>query len=520
MVFSSSVFLFMFMPVFFALYFLCPGRKVKNTWLLLASLIFYAWGEPVYVALMVSSICANWLFGIALGRAAGENPQGSGVGAPHNRTEKLLLLAAVIFNVLVIGFFKYEGFVAANVNALLGTPLVPDLELPLPIGISFYTLQALSYVIDVYRREVAPQRNVLFLGMYIACFPQLIAGPIVRYQTIQQQVLGRRETLDGFSSGLRLFIVGLSKKVLLANTCAILADSMLASGGASIGAVGAWGGLVAYTFQIFFDFSGYSDMAIGLGRMMGFRYLRNFNYPYISKSISEFWRRWHISLSTFFRDYIFIPLGGSRVSTARNIFNISVVWATTGLWHGAAWNYVGWGVYYGALLIAEKYLWGDALKRLPAAVQHLYCIAIFVFGWSFFWITDPAQLIPYWQAMAGAYGATGTSTFWELGVWQYWPVFVVCTAASLPICPWLKFRFLAWVEGREPGDFMEESIVNPKHHGSAELCALEATPETPAKARALAVAAVAWDLCLLALLLASCASVVSGSFNPFIYFQF
>ena len=519
MVFSSSVFLFGFMPVFFALYCLCPGRKVKNTWLLLASLFFYAWGEPVYIALMVASIFANWIFGIAIGKA-GANGEGSGVGAPHNRTEKILLLAAVVFNVLVIGFFKYEGFVAENVNLLVGSPLVPDLELPLPIGISFYTLQALSYVIDVYRREVDPQRNVLFLGMYIACFPQLIAGPIVRYQTIQEQVLGRRETLDGFSSGLRLFIVGLSKKVLLANTCAILADHMLSLGGASIVAVGAWGGLIAYTFQIFFDFSGYSDMAIGLGRMMGFKYLRNFNYPYISKSISEFWRRWHISLSTFFRDYIFIPLGGSRVSTARNIFNISVVWATTGLWHGAAWNYIGWGIYYGALLIAEKYLWGDALKRLPSAVQHIYCIAIFVFGWSFFWITDSAQLIPYWQAMAGAYGATGTCTFWELTVWEYWPVFAVCVAASLPICPWLKFRFLAWVEGREPGDFAKESIVNPKHNSSAELCEVKVEPETPAKARALAVAQAAWDLCLLVLLLASCASVVSGSFNPFIYFQF
>ena len=508
------------MPVFFILYFLCPGRKVKNTWLLIASLFFYAWGEPVYIALMVSSIFANWAFGIAIGKAAGDSPEGSGVGAPHNGREKALLSAACVFNILVIGFFKYEGFVAANVNALVGAPVVPDLELPLPIGISFYTLQALSYVIDVYRREVEPQRNVLFLGMYIACFPQLIAGPIVRYQTIQEQVLGRKETLSDFSSGLRLFIVGLSKKVLLANTCAILADSMLTQGGASIGAVGAWGGLIAYTFQIFFDFSGYSDMAIGLGRMMGFSYLRNFNYPYISKSISEFWRRWHISLSTFFRDYIFIPLGGSRVSTARNIFNISVVWATTGLWHGAAWNYIGWGIYYGALLIAEKYLWGDALKKLPNAVQHIYCIAIFVFGWSFFWITDPSQLIPYWQAMIGQYGLTGTSTFWELMVWSYWPVFVICTVASLPVCPYLKHRFVAWVEGREPGDFMRESIVNPKHHASNELCALDVEPETPRKARALAVAAVLWDACLLVLLVASCASVVSGSFNPFIYFQF
>ena len=500
------------MPVFFLLYFLCPGRKVKNTWLLLASLFFYAWGEPVYVLLMVTSIVVNWILGIAIGPRPGE-PKGTS-------RRKLLLVVAVVFNVLVIGFFKYEGFVAENVNLLVGFPLVPDLELPLPIGISFYTLQALSYVIDVYRDEVEPQRNVLFLGMYIACFPQLIAGPIVRYHTIQQQVLGRQETLSDFASGLRLFIVGLSKKVLLANTCAILADQMLSTGGASIGLVGAWGGLIAYTFQIFFDFSGYSDMAIGLGRMMGFKYLRNFNYPYISKSITEFWRRWHISLSTFFRDYIFIPLGGSRVSTARNIFNISVVWAVTGLWHGAAWNYVGWGVYYGTLLILEKYVWGAPLKRLPSFVQHLYCIAIFVFGWSFFWITDPAQLVPYWQAMAGVYGFTGSSTFWELSVWEYIPVFAVCIIASTPICPWLKHRVLAWVEGREPGDFATDSIVNPKHHASDTLLVLEAVPADSARAKTYQVVCVLVDVALIVLLLASAAAIISGSFNPFIYFQF
>lgn len=284
MVFSSSVFLFAFLPVFLALYFVMPWRAARNVWLLAASLVFYAWGEPVYVWLMVASIVANWAFGRALGRTDAQ------------AARKALLVAAVIFNCLVIGFFKYEGFVADNINALIGFSAVPNLELPLPIGISFYTLQALSYVIDVYRREVEPQTNVLYLGMYVACFPQLIAGPIVRYQTIQDQVVGRKETLSNFADGTRLFIIGLAKKALLANTVAILADKMLAAGGPEIGAVGAWAGLIAYTFQIFFDFSGYSDMAIGLGRMMGFEYLRNFNYPYISRSITEFWRRWHISL--------------------------------------------------------------------------------------------------------------------------------------------------------------------------------------------------------------------------------
>lgn len=439
-------------------------------------------------------------------------------GSP--KYSKALLVAAIAFDVAVIGFFKYEGFVAANLNALLGAAVVPDLELPLPIGISFYTLQALSYVIDVYRRQVPAQKNLLYLGMYVACFPQLIAGPIVRYSTIQEQVVGRRETLADFAGGVRLFAVGLAKKVLLANTVAILATKMLSMGGAQIGVVGAWAGLVAYTFQIFFDFSGYSDMAIGLGRMMGFTYLRNFNYPYIARSITEFWRRWHISLSTFFRDYVYIPLGGSRCSKLRNAFNIAVVWAVTGLWHGAAWNYVGWGAYYGLLLICEKFLWGRALGKAPAIVGHLYTIAIFVFGWSFFWITDSSALVQFWGAMVGQYGLTGSSTFWELTAWEYWPVFLVCVLASTPICPFLKERFVAWIENRRPIKVREEGIANPRFHETPSLCELSAEPATSARRNVLAVVQVVYDLALLAMLLASCASVVSGSFNPFIYFQF
>lgn len=497
------------MPLFLGLYFLCPKRTAKNICLLVFSIGFYAWGEPVYVLLMLLSIATNWALGISIGR--------DGI-APISK--KKLLILAVAFNIAIIGFFKYEGFVADNLNLLLGFSAIPNLELPLPIGISFYTLQALSYVIDVYRGTVQPQRNIFFLGMYIACFPQLIAGPIVRYQTIQDQIENRTETLARFSSGMRLFIVGLSKKVLLANTCAILAEHVLAMGGPSIGTVGAWGGLTAYTFQIFFDFSGYSDMAIGLGRMMGFTYLRNFNYPYISRSITEFWRRWHISLSTFFRDYVYIPLGGSRVSAGRNILNIAIVWTITGLWHGAAWNYIGWGVYYGLLLIAEKYLWGKALSRLPRIIQHLYCIFVFMFGWSFFWITDSSQLIPYWQALIGFFGDTGDSTFWELSVWEYLPVFVLCTIASTPICPYLKYRFLHWIEKKPVGNFADESIVNPKHHESVDLCDYHAQPATPVRKRILALVQAAWDIVLIGLLFISASSVISGSFNPFIYFQF
>ena len=502
------------MPLFFAAYFLVPGRVLKNVWLLIASLVFYAWGEPVYILLMLASIFANWIFGIAV-----ESRDESGELRRTTR-HKVCLIAAICFNILVIGFFKYEGFLAANINGLLGSNLIPDLELPLPIGISFYTLQALSYVIDVYRGDVRSQRNILYLGMYIACFPQLIAGPIVRYSTIQEQVLNRKETLDRFADGFRLFIVGFAKKALLANTVAILAQNMIDIGGPAIGVAGAWAGLIAYTFQIFFDFSGYSDMAIGLGRMMGFEYLRNFNYPYISRSITEFWRRWHISLSTFFRDYVYIPLGGSRCSKARNILNIAVVWTITGLWHGAAWNYVGWGMYYGLLLILEKFVWGKALSKAPSFVGHIYTIAIFVFGWSFFWITDPSQLVDFWKAMFGAFGTTGTSTFWEVGGWEYWPVFIICVLASTPLCPFLKERLIAWIENRKPKHVLVDGIANPRSIETTTLCTFDAEPATRGRSVVYQGVAIAYNVALLALFVFSCMSVVSGSFNPFIYFQF
>ena len=562
--------------------------------LLIASLIFYAWGEPVYILLMLASIVANWLFGILvkakpkrvkkkkipeivdeesptprehtkkrivdtpkdihdisitsiinpddLQRDTSNEPaqikQQALATTPKSekatsssaedeyeiiepkRNRLFVLILAIIFNCLVIGFFKYEGFLATNINALFGFEVMPDLKLPLPIGISFYTLQALSYVIDVYRNEVKPQKNILYLGMYVACFPQLIAGPIVRYQTIEAQIVGRRETLSQFSDGMRLFIIGFAKKALLANTCAMLATKMLSMGGSEIGAIGAWAGLIAYTFQIFFDFSGYSDMAIGLGRMMGFHYLRNFNYPYISRSITEFWRRWHISLSTFFRDYIYIPLGGSRCSNGRWIFNIAVVWAITGLWHGAAWNYILWGVYYGFLLICEKMIWGKALNKAPAIIGHIYTIIIFVFGWSFFWITDAEKLFQFWAALVGQFGPTGSSTFWELTAWQYLFVGVICIVASTPIVPFIKERILAFVEKRKAIRIAKEGIVNPRHLSAEELCVFEATPATTARKYLFYAARTLSDILLLGLLAASSASIVTGSFNPFIYFQF
>ena len=516
----------MFLPVVLAAYFIFPARSAKNIWLLLASLVFYAWGEPVYILLMIASITANYFFALGIGAQPASITSAAGGGASraalatHGKKESFLLLVAVAFNIAVIGFFKYESFLAYNFNQLAGTELLPDLQLPLPIGISFYTLQALSYVIDVYRKEVTPQRNILYLGMYIACFPQLIAGPIVRYQTIQEQVLSRNETLEDFASGMRLFIIGLSKKTLLANTVALLADQMLNAGGSNIGVIGAWSGLAAYTFQIFFDFSGYSDMAIGLGRMMGFKYLRNFNYPYISKSITEFWRRWHISLSTFFRDYIYIPLGGSRCSKARWVLNLAVVWAITGLWHGAAWHYVLWGVYYGVLLICEKLLFGRPLKAAPALVQHAYAIAAFMFGWLIFWIPDISQFLDYVKALVGFYGLTGTATLWELDAWEYWPVAIVCTLACTPIVPWLKEHLCAWAEERRPVSIVSSGIANARHIEADSLCTIKVHIVDRKRKAIFEAALVTIDIVLVALLIGSALSIVSGAFNPFIYFQF
>ena len=513
MVFSSAVFLLAFFPAVLLLYFIIPNRAYRNVVLLLASLVFYAWGEPVYIGLMIISIICNWALACAMER--------------WSERARFFLVVDLVVNLAILGFFKYQGFLAENVNALLGTS-IPNLELPLPIGISFYTLQAVSYVIDVYRKEVPAQKNLLYLGMYIAMFPQLVAGPIVRYSTIQDQVLNRKENLRDFCAGARLFIIGLAKKVLLANVVAILATKMLSAGGAEIGLVGAWAGLIAYTFQIFFDFAGYSDMAIGLGKMFGFQYLRNFNYPYISKNITEFWRRWHISLSSFFRDYVYISLGGNRVTKARWIFNLSVVWFLTGFWHGAAWNYILWGLFYLAILLLEKFVWGNALAKLPAVIQHAYTILVFMFAWLLFWIEDMSVMGEYLMAMFGAYGMTAGATLWELTCWEYWPVFIACIVASTPIVPWIRAHLVAWVKGERVADFLKTDLPNTKMLSTNSLCDYQgyldgvdvSDSRTMSRARVFQIVLVLVDICLLVFLVLAICSVVSGSFNPFIYFRF
>lgn len=519
MIFSSSVFLLAFLPISLGLYYINQSRAYRNIVLLVTSLVFYSWGEPTYVVLMIASVFANWLFALCIEKAKG--------------CAKVFLVFDVAINLLLLGFFKYEGFLAETINELIGATLVPDLDLPLPIGISFYTLQALTYVVDVYRKEVPAQKNPLYLGMYIAMFPQLVAGPIVRYKTIQEQILNRKENLKDFCSGARLFIIGLSKKVLLANVVAILATKMLGLGGDGVGLVGSWAGLLAYTFQIFFDFSGYSDMAIGLGKMFGFKYLRNFNYPYISKSITEFWRRWHISLSSFFRDYIYIPLGGNRVKKSRWIINLTVVWLLTGLWHGAAWNFVLWGLFYLAILLLEKFVWGARLKKLPSVVQHLYTMLVFMFAWLLFWIEDMTEMGRYLFAMIGGYGLTGSSTFWELTCWEYVPVFALCAIASVPVVPWIRSKVVAWVSGAKAQSVFKNDLADPKTLSTDSLCANDVYLEiinassrqgqdaSLAKRKAcFGICMLLVDIALIALLLLSLFSIVSGSFNPFIYFRF
>lgn len=371
MLFSSIIFLFYFLPITLLAYFIVPGR-FKNLILFIASVFFYSWGEPVYVFLMLFSALFNYFMAIDIGKEK-----------VHGQTGKKTLVFTVVVNLFVLCFFKYYGFLMDTVNGILGTQ-ISYTALALPIGISFYTFQALSYIFDVYRGNVKVQVNPLKFALYLALFPQLIAGPIVKYKDIALQLDSRKVTLEKFGEGTQRFILGLGKKVILANNLGALHAGILAMEGSQVSVLTYWIGIAAYTLQIYFDFSGYSDMAIGLGKMFGFEFLENFNYPYISRTITEFWRRWHMSLSTWFREYVYIPLGGNRVSVPRHILNLMIVWSLTGLWHGASWNFVAWGVYYGLLLIAEKYFLGKYLKKLPSWVQHVYTMLIVMIGWVFF----------------------------------------------------------------------------------------------------------------------------------------
>lgn len=466
MVFASVPFLFVFLPAVLAAYFLCP-RRWHNAVLLVFSLFFYAWGEPVYILLMLCSITVSFLAGRALGRAH----------TPARR--RAVLSASVAYHLLTLGFFKYADFLIGTVNSLFGLSL-PLLSLPLPIGISFYTFQTLSYIVDVYRGVCAPQRRWDWLAMYVSLFPQLIAGPIVRYQTVEQQIAHRTVSRAQCAEGVRRFTAGLVKKVLLANSIGLVFTQILGNGALPQSVLAAWVAVAAYTFQIYFDFAGYSDMAIGLGKLFGFTFEENFNLPYLSRSITEFWRRWHISLGTWFRDYVYIPLGGNRCGWGRQLFNIAVVWLLTGLWHGASWNFVLWGAYYAVLLMVEKLGLLRVLARLPRMLQHAYALFFIVVGWALFACTEPGQL-------SGVFGAL----FGLSGVPLY-------DASSLFL---LKNNVLLWL-----------LLVFASTASFARL-------HTHLLSRRW-YAEVLCPLGLAAALLACTAFIVSGSFNPFLYFRF
>ena len=419
MVFSSLIFLFGFLPLFLLCYFIPKKRKTRNLVLLLFSLFFYGYGEPIYVLLMILSIVINYFIAILMDKSS---------------KRKMYLVIDIIFNIGLLFLFKYFNFFLANINNIFHLNL-KFLSLSLPIGISFYTFQILTYVIDVYKKEVDVQKSIINLGCYISAFPQLIAGPIVRYSTVNEELNDRKECIKDFSSGIRRFIVGLSKKAIIANEMAYVADTLFGYNLTEIGFLGMLIGGICYTLQIYFDFSGYSDMAIGLGRMLGFHFLENFNYPFISKSITDYWRRWHISLSSFFRDYVYIPLGGNKVSKLRNIFNIFIVWFLTGLWHGASWNFVLWGLYFFVILIIEKFALKDILKKLPNFWQHFYTMSLVVISFIIFYFTDMNLLKTAFISLFGFNGLGNINIFFHLQIFKVRTIiiFVIGVIASTPL---------------------------------------------------------------------------------------
>lgn len=464
MVFSSLVFMFAYLPITLLAYYLVP-RQGRNIFLFIVNLIFYGWGEPRLVLLMVFNIFFNYIGGWLVDKYRADA-----------KKKKLFLILTCVLDIGILAVFKYTGMITETLN-MLPFLNIPELQISLPIGISFYTFQTMSYVIDVYRDDAPVSKNFINFGTYVALFPQLIAGPIVRYRDVAEQLVNRRETLEMFTKGVKLFMVGLAKKVIIANTMGTLTTNIFATTDEN-GVVGTWVGMIAYTFQIYFDFSGYSDMACGLGNMMGFEFLKNFNYPYIAKSITDFWRRWHISLSTWFKEYVYIPLGGNRKGVKRQILNLLIVWGLTGLWHGAAYNFVLWGLYYGLLLIFEKFVLKKFLDRLPSFVQHIYTLFIIIIGWGLFYFTDVGQLGEFMADLFNfGNGICGDQAF-NL-IMSNLPMLIIAAVASTPLAAMLYNRF-------EHTRFMW-------------------IPET---------------LYCMGVLAVSTASLVNQSYNPFLYFRF
>ena len=479
MLFSSVIFVCAFFPLFFALYYLLPKRSLKNALLLVFSLIFYSWGRVVYLPLILAASLIGWGGGLAIGMFRDKKKPG---------LARASLVVSLVLLLGMLGVFKYAGFFVENLNLIARLDL-PVPEIVLPIGISFYTFQILSYVADVYRGDVAAQKNPGIVMVYLCAFPQLIAGPVVRYKTVEEELTGREVTRDDVYAGLRRFVAGLGKKVLIANTAAVAADGIFGYDPSACGLIASWIGALAYTVQIYFDFSGYSDMAIGMGRMMGFHYLENFNDPYTATSVTDFWRRWHISMSSFFRDYVYIPLGGNRVSKLRWVFNIAVVWILTGLWHGAAWTFVVWGVYYGVLLILEKLLWGKRIAGIPV-LRRFYTLLLVVIGWVVFRSESLTYAFGMLRAMFGGYGLGISNVTWGM-ILERSGVNGLFTLAML------AGIVLSTGIGRRLAEKREASA--PKRRTALETLA---------------------SVCSLVIFVLSVASLAAGSYNPFIYFQF
>lgn len=470
MVFSNLVFLFLFLPLVLFSYFLV-GRKLQNIVLLGFSLVFYAWGEPLYVLIMMLSIVLNYIFGLFVDKFR-----------HHKSLKKIILWFAIIANLLILGYYKYFNFLIENINRLFDMNIEVD-PVVLPIGISFFTFQAMSYVIDVYRNDARVQKNPFDLALYVALFPQLIAGPIVRYNEIAEQLKKRFVNLEKFSEGIQIFIVGLSKKVLIANQVGIVADAIFNKPTSEMSILLAWVGIVAYSLQIYFDFSGYSDMAIGLGKMFGFDFPKNFNYPYISKSITEFWRRWHISLSSWFRDYVYIPLGGNRVSTVKIYRNLFIVWGLTGFWHGASWTFLAWGLYYGIIIALERAGLNKVLAKLWSPIRHVYVILIFLIGWVFFRADNFTYSFEFIKTMFGINGQPAIDQLALYYLHDYGIILAIAILFSTPIIPF---------------------VMNKIKAGSA----LQVPKQL-----------VVFVL-LISLFIVNIVYMVNSTFNPFIYFRF
>ncbi len=461
MVFSSLPFLFFYLPVVLLIYKLSP-LKLRNLFLMLASLFFYGWGEPIYIIIMFASIFIDYTHGMLVERWRADD-----------KKARMAVASSVFFNLLLLVFFKYYDFLAESINAVTGLSL-PLLGIPLPIGISFYTFQTMSYTIDVYRKDAPVQKNIVTFGAFVTLFPQLIAGPIIQYKSVAEQLERRREGLEKFVSGVQRFCIGAAKKVLLANAIGQLWDVSLAS--ESLTVLGGWLGLVAYAFQIYFDFSGYSDMAIGLGKMFGFDFIENFNYPYISRSVVEFWKRWHISLTDWFRQYVYFPLGGNRVSKPKWIRNIIIVWLLTGIWHGAGWNFLLWGLYYALFMLGERLFWGKSLEKLPVALRHVYTMFVVLIGWALFAVENMAHLGRYLASCFGGAPLLDAATLYNLV--SYLPMLVILCVAATPLSKKLWGRL-----SERTQDMLTPILV-------------------------------------LAAMVLCTASLVDASYNPFLYFRF